>query len=516
MLIGVRLGSSIRRHTAVARFLRRFVLAALFLVGGSAVPGFVPLVGSDFQFGSTAFADDDDDGGDDDDDGGGGSGGAYGGSRGGGRGGPVYRPRGNGIPILRNLFNRFTQRAPRRQARRSAPPPPANAPGELVAVVSADDLTAAEGMGFDIIADEEVDLVGNRLARLRIPAGLTLAEARQRLVNARPTVAADLNHYYRPEIEPECSRQPCLARSLIGWPASGALSSATPRIGLVDTGINLAHEALKDQKIDFTDLSGKPRNPSSKVHGTAVAALLVGSRDSRAPGLLPEAELVAVDAFHRSGRDDRTDVFDLVRAMNIVASKDVDVLNLSLTGPDNAVLERAVAEIAEKDIMMVAAAGNKGPNADPLYPAAYPNVTVATAVDRRHRAYRRAGRGEHVDFSAPGVNVWAAASIRGARLKTGTSFAAPFVTAAIGYIRARSPEMTRAQVKEMLAATVEDLGDPGRDPVFGWGLLRMDRLAADSGALPKQGSVEPGVLNGASGSVVPPPTTTPKTFMRLK
>jgi hypothetical protein len=72
--------------------------------------------------------------------------------------------------------------------------------------------------------------------------------------------AADLNHYYRLENEPDCSRQPCLLRSLIGWLPSGALSSTVPRIGLVDTGINLAHEALKDQKIDLTDLSGKPRN----------------------------------------------------------------------------------------------------------------------------------------------------------------------------------------------------------------------------------------------------------------
>lgn len=479
----------------MVRFICRSVLAAMFLVG-TAIPGFVPLGGSDFHFASTALANDDD--GDDDD----------------GGGGDVYRQRGNGIPILRNLFNRFTPRAPRRQVRRATPPPPANAPGELVAVVTADDLAAAEGLGFEIIANEEVDLIGNRLARLRVPDGLALAEARQRLVDARPTVAADLNHYYHPETEPECSRQPCLARSLIGWPASGVLSSATPRIGLVDTGINLAHEALSDRKIDFTDLSGKPRNPSSKVHGTAVAALLVGSRESRTPGLLPEAELIAVDAFHRSGRDDRTDVFDLVRAMSIVASKDVDVINLSLTGPDNAVLERAVAAIAEKDIMMVAAAGNNGPNADPLYPAAYPNVTVATAVDRRHRAYRRAGRGEHVDFSAPGVNVWAAASIRGARLKTGTSFAAPFVTAAIGYIKARSPDMTRAEVKEVLAATVEDLGEPGRDPIFGWGLLRMDRLelAAGTLSLPKPSFADkPPEPRSATDSANPPSTTMPET-----
>ncbi|WP_353645117.1 S8 family serine peptidase [Mesorhizobium sp. WSM2239] len=256
-----------------------------------------------------------------------------------------------------------------------------------------------------------------------------------------------------------------------------------PRIGLIDTGINLEHEALKGQNVDLTVFSDEARDPSSKIHGTAVAALLVGARQSRTPGLLPDAELIAVDAFHRRGQDDRADVYNLVRAMNIVAGKDIDVINLSLTGPDNVVLKRAVEAIAKRDVMMVAAAGNKGPKADPLYPAAYPNVTVATAVDRRLRPYRRAGRGEHIDFAAPGVEVWTAASVRGARTKTGTSFAAPFITAAIAYIRAHSPELTRMQVKQVLAAAVEDLGDPGRDPVFGWGLLRMNRLdlAAGSG-----------------------------------
>jgi subtilisin family serine protease len=488
----------------MTKLLLRTVLASVLLVGGwAAVSGVVP-AGGELRLVPAALADDDgddgdDDGGDDDgDDGGGGWGGRS------SRGDSVRGSRGD-IPLFRNFFDRAVPRAPRRQARRAAPPSPAHAPDELVAVLAADDLTAAEELGFEVIADEEVELTGERLARLRVPEGLALAEARRRLTEARPAVATDLNHYYRPENEPACPGGQCLARSLIEWPAAQELAAVAPRIGLVDTGINLEHEALKGQKIDLTVLSGEARDPSSKIHGTAIAALLVGARDSRAPGLLPDAELVAVDAFHSQGKDDRTDVYDLVRAMNIVVGKDVDVLNLSLTGPDNAVLKRAVAAIAARDIMMVAAAGNKGPNADPLYPAAYPNVTVATAVDRRLRPYRRAGRGEHIDFAAPGVGVWTAASISGARTKTGTSFAAPFITAAIAYIRAQSPQMTREEVKQALAATVDDLGDPGRDPVFGWGLLRMNRLElAENAGLPPQNAVAPETPRDATGTPAEP------------
>lgn len=460
--------------------LRRFALGMLFLAGAGTVPDPGPFAGGAFPFASPALADDDD-GGDDDGGGDDGGGGRSGGGRDGGRGDDDR----DALPLFRELFDPVPPASAPRRAGRAVPPPrPAYAPAELVAIGSAADLAVAEGLGFIIIADEEIGLVGSRLARLRVPAGLTLAQARQRLVAARPAVAADLNHYYRPEEEPGCADDPCLARSLIGWPRDGVLSAATPRIGLIDTGINLEHEALKDRKIDLTALSDVPRDPSSKVHGTAIAALLVGANGSRTPGLLPAAELVAVDAFHHERGDDRSDAYDLVRALDIIAAKDVDVINLSLAGPDNEVLRRAVAAIAARDLMMVAAAGNDGPNADPIYPAAYPDVTVATAVDRRYRPYRRAGRGEHIDFAAPGVDVWTAASVSGARPRTGTSFAAPFVTAAIAHLRAGSPDLKRAEVKQALTAAVEDLGEPGRDPVFGWGLLRLDRLDPAAGATP--------------------------------
>ncbi len=79
--------------------------------------------------------------------------------------------------------------------------------------------------------------------------------------------------------------------------------------------------------------------------------------------------------------------------------------------------------------------------------------------------------GEHIDFAAPGVAVWTAASVSGARPKTGTSFAAPFVTAAVAMMKASEPELAAEMLRDRLTGHAEDLGDPGKDPVFGWGLL---------------------------------------------
>jgi minor extracellular protease Epr len=101
---------------------------------------------------------------------------------------------------------------------------------------------------------------------------------------------------------------------------------------------------------------------------------------------------------------------------------------------------------------------------------------TVTAVDRNGDVYRRAGQGPHVDLAAPGVEVWTAASVKGARGKTGTSFAAPFVTAAVAILMADHKGMTVEQVTQALTGSARDLGTPGRDEVFGAGLVQFGQL----------------------------------------
>jgi subtilisin family serine protease len=101
-------------------------------------------------------------------------------------------------------------------------------------------------------------------------------------------------------------------------------------------------------------------------------------------------------------------------------------------------------------------------------------------VDREGAVYRRAVRGPHVDLAAPGVNVWTAASVSGARWKTGTSFATPFVSAAAALLREARPELTALEVGEELRRLATDLGDPGPDPVYGAGLLNIGSLCSDA------------------------------------
>jgi subtilisin family serine protease len=213
--------------------------------------------------------------------------------------------------------------------------------------------------------------------------------------------------------------------------------------------------------------------PSGKQHGTAVAALIAGAPGTRAPGLLPGARIVAVDPFHQGGNaDDRVDIYDLVRAVDLLVSRSPDAINLSLAGPPNLLLEQSVAAAVNAGIPVIAAVGNDGPRARPSYPAGYQGVIAVTALDRKLAVYRRAGQGEHVDFAAPGVGVWTAASMKGVRRSSGTSFAAPFVTAAAALIKAADPGIGVDELQSRLAGMTLDLGRKGHDTTFGAGLIR--------------------------------------------
>jgi subtilisin family serine protease len=221
----------------------------------------------------------------------------------------------------------------------------------------------------------------------------------------------------------------------------------TPLIGLIDTGVNVEHEALKEQAIEVVARPASHADASLQEHGTAIAALLVGRRDSHTPGLLPHAKLVTVDAFYRDGGTaDRTDVMSLVAAIEALAERGVRVMNLSLSGPANEVLQKAIEAAQAKGIVIVAAAGNNGAGAEPAYPAAYPGVIAVTAVDQELKVYRRATQGPYVDLAAPGVNVWTASAQGSGSLKTGTSYAVPFVSAAAGLLLASRPDLGRGLI----------------------------------------------------------------------
>jgi hypothetical protein len=316
------------------------------------------------------------------------------------------------------------------------------------------------------------------VVRLLPPRGMSLAQAQRAVRLTDAGAAADFDHFYYTDGGSNCIGATCEAASLIGWNLPTAPQCGpVPTIGLIDTGIDREHEALQGQSIEI--VSGLQLNgtPSQRDHGTAIAALLVGRNRSNTQGLLPEARLLAVDAFYRdNGTADRTDVTTLVMALEALAERNVRVVNMSLSGPPNEVLKRAIASAQAKGMVIVAAAGNNGAGAGPSYPAAYPGVIAVTAVDRNLDVYRRATQGDYIDLAAPGVEIQVAAPGGGYATKSGTSYAVPFISAAAAVLRASDRTLDLAALQAALESHTLDLGQPGRDRTYGYGLLQAKNL----------------------------------------
>jgi subtilisin family serine protease len=159
-----------------------------------------------------------------------------------------------------------------------------------------------------------------------------------------------------------------------------------------------------------------------------------------------------------------------------MAQQRVAVINVSLVGPRNALMERVVKTLVDRGYLIVAAVGNDGPASPPLFPAAYPGVVGVTAVDAKHRVLLEACRGKHVEFAAPGADLIAAMQSQPENFSEvrGTSFAAPLVAGLFARELTEPDVAARDRVIAALIATAEDLGARGRDDTYGVGLVAAD------------------------------------------
>jgi subtilisin family serine protease len=150
------------------------------------------------------------------------------------------------------------------------------------------------------------------------------------------------------------------------------------------------------------------------------------------------------------------------------------VINVSLVGPPNLLLEAAVKALIAKGYVVVAAVGNDGPAAPPLYPASYPGVVAVTGVDVQRRLLPEASRATHVDFAAPGAQMAAAGLDGGFVSVRGTSFAAPLAAGLLARRLAAPDRAAADRAIVSLGRQALDLGPRGPDPQFGRGLVALE------------------------------------------
>ncbi|MDP3858343.1 MAG: S8 family serine peptidase [Stagnimonas sp.] len=315
--------------------------------------------------------------------------------------------------------------------------------GELLLVDPAPDaLPAVAGAGFAVTGRERIASLDLEVARLALPPGLSLAKAEALLTRLVPDaiVTADQLHFQ--------SGGAVTAMSAAGAGRAAARSPITAPVGVID-GAAGAGQAVAASR-GFAQGAPIPSD-----HGSAMASLL---------GQAGATRIWIADVY---GRDPAGgSALAITRALGWLTGEGVKVISISLVGPQNPLLAKAVAAAQRQGATIVAAVGNDGPAAPPAYPASYPGVIAVTGVDARNRPLIEAGRALHLDYAAPGADMLAAGkSGKWSRVR-GTSYAVPLVAA-----RAAAALAIGGNVVARLDREAVDLGASGPDKAFGRGLL---------------------------------------------
>lgn len=341
---------------------------------------------------------------------------------------------------------------------------------EYVVVVSGGQANAAanalQGGGAQLLRTRNLPGLGQQMQFYAFPGNLSLNQARTLLQNTAPSAAVDLHHIYRLSAGPRLYHAAMLGDD----PGRPCRLPGGVRVGVIDGPLNPAHAALKGVAVKRQSmLTGRERSVSAD-HGTAVAGLIAGpAAAGPLTGLAPGARIFAVEAFSTTKGGSGARMENVAAGLGWLTAQRVRLVNMSFAGTPNQALGRVIALASGKGVVMVAAAGNDG-SASPRYPAAAPEVIAVTAVDAAGRLYGRANTGRHIEFAAPGVDLFVARG-SGGGYRSGTSYAAPVVTALLARVAARGG-LSASGARRHLRQRARDLGPPGRDTRFGYGLVQ--------------------------------------------
>ena len=324
---------------------------------------------------------------------------------------------------------------------------------------------------FGIRPAEKVtlDSLGGVVALLRFAGDVDIDAARRRLRLSMRGATVDFNTRYYFEAGPRQYFQRQIRLPLATPP--GLLAP----IGMIDGPVE-SIPALRGVTITRKRFLGPNESASSPRHGTAVACLATcNDSEQGVVGSAAGAPLFSAEIMRVEGERDSTTTLMLVRAIDWLLSRQVRVINLSLGGKGDALMARTFERLARLPVVVVAAAGNGGPDAPPSFPAAYPGVLAVTATNAAFEVYRHAGRGPHIGIAAPGEAVWVPDRENG-RYVSGTSYATALVSGAVARLLGAAPEPDPAAIRNQLCRHALDLGIPGVDRVFGCGLLQIAPL----------------------------------------
>lgn len=262
-----------------------------------------------------------------------------------------------------------------------------------------------------------------------------------------------------------------------GWDLIGYPSIPATTVGIVDTGIDAAHEDLSGKVVACASvqlLTNRVREGAcndDNDHGTHVAGTIAAKANNSVgvAGVSYNSNLAICKALNALGSGTTAGVANCI---TYLAGKGVKIISMSLGGGASSTLQTAVRNATSSGSLIIAAAGNDG-DATLNYPAAYPEVVSVAATDRNDARASFSNANGDVEIAAAGVDVLSTKRGGGYVAFSGTSMATPHVAGVAALIAAKNASWSASQIRSKLDTSVDDLGAAGRDPQFGFGRVNL-------------------------------------------
>jgi hypothetical protein len=281
--------------------------------------------------------------------------------------------------------------------------------------------------------------------------------------------------------------------------------NSSPVIAVVDTGVNASHPDLNGKIIAGYDYANNDSDPTDDAgHGTEVSgtAAALGNNGIGVAGVAFANRVLAVKVLSSSGSGSYSAI---VNGITYAADHGARIINLSLGGTSSSSsLQSAIDYAWNKNIVIVAAAGNAG-TSTPQYPAACRNVVAVSATDSNDALASFSSYGSNVALAAPGVNIATTSMDGGYASVAGTSFSSPIVSGVVALMSSVNPQLSNAQLVDLLKKNTDDLGAAGYDVYYGSGRVNAYKaVTAAQQALQTSDTTAPttSITSPANGNVV--------------
>jgi len=320
-------------------------------------------------------------------------------------------------------------------------------------------------------------LTGRTLHRWRLDGGGTVPDmirgmtGEQQIAGAQPLYVYELSQDTTALVNGDQ-----YAPDKLGLPDAHRLATGNRvLVAVIDSGVDATHPDLADALVANLDAAV---DTTPHAHGTGMAGAIAAHRTML--GTAPRVGLLTVRAFSTRPNSADGTTFNIIKGLDWAVERGARVINMSFAGPADPRLRDAIARVAKKGVVMVAAAGNAGPQSPPLYPAADPNVIAVTATDADDKLFPGANRGNHIAVAAPGVDILAPSTGGTYQFTTGTSVAAAQVSGVAALLIERNPSLTPADVRRILTRTAKPIAPKGNERDFGSGLVDAYQAVASA------------------------------------